>query len=75
MNSNVTLTILMQWIAPFEKDSVNGTLEKRLWQAADQLRANSGVTCAQYSQPVLVLIFLAVCSCSAFGASRRATEN
>src|ERR1041385_1212037 len=48
----------MHWVAPSEKDSANGTLEKRLWQAADQLRANSGLTSAQYSQPVLGLIFL-----------------
>jgi type I restriction enzyme M protein len=33
-------------------------LENRLWAAADQLRANSGLTSAQYSQPVLGLIFL-----------------
>ena len=31
----------MQWIAPSEKDAANDTLEKRLWGAADQLRANS----------------------------------
>jgi type I restriction enzyme M protein len=48
----------MQWIAPSEKDIANGTLEKRLWDAADQFRANSGLTAAQYSQPVLGLIFL-----------------
>ncbi len=48
----------MQWIAPSAKDTANETLEKRLWQAADQLRANSGLTSAQYSQPVLGLIFL-----------------
>src|SRR5437868_5885141 len=48
----------MQWIAPFEKDAANNLLEKRLWEAADQLRANSGLTAAQYSQPVLGLIFL-----------------
>jgi type I restriction enzyme M protein len=48
----------MQWIAPSEKDTANGTLEKRLWEAADQFRANSGLTAAQYSQPVLGLIFL-----------------
>jgi type I restriction enzyme M protein len=48
----------MQWIAPSEKDSANHTLEKRLWEAADQLRANSGLTAAQYSTPVLGLIFL-----------------
>ncbi len=48
----------MLWIAPSEKDTANGTLEKRLWSAADQFRANSGLTAAQYSQPVLGLIFL-----------------
>ena len=48
----------MKWIAPSEKDHANNTLEKRLWDAADQFRANSGLTAAQYSQPVLGLIFL-----------------
>ena len=48
----------MQWIAPSEKDAATDTLEKRLWAAADQLRANSGLTSAQYSQPVLGLIYL-----------------
>lgn len=48
----------MKWIAPSEKDSANNLLEKRLWEAADQLRANSGLNSAQYSAPVLGLIFL-----------------
>ncbi|HEY5991967.1 MAG TPA: N-6 DNA methylase [Candidatus Udaeobacter sp.] len=48
----------MQWIAPSEKDTANDTLEKRLWEAADQLRANSGLNPQQYSGPVLGLIFL-----------------
>ncbi len=48
----------MRWIAPPEKDAGTATLEKRLWDAADQLRANSGLTAQQYSQPVLGLIFL-----------------
>src|ERR1700730_12818896 len=48
----------MIWIAPSEKDQDTDTLEKRLWAAADQLRANSGLTAQQYSQPVLGLIFL-----------------
>jgi type I restriction enzyme M protein len=48
----------MLWIAPSQKDSDTETLEKRLWEAADQLRANSGLTSAQYSTPVLGLIFL-----------------
>src|SRR5436190_16899009 len=48
----------MKWIAPPEKDSGTESLEDRLWSAADELRANSGLTAAQYSQPVLGLIFL-----------------
>jgi type I restriction enzyme M protein len=48
----------MHWIAPASKDTATATLEKKLWSAADELRANSGLTAAQYSQPVLGLIFL-----------------
>ena len=48
----------MHWTAPSEKDIANDTLEIRLWAAADQFRANSGLSAAQYSQPVLGLIFL-----------------
>lgn len=48
----------MRWIAPSARDTAAAALEKRLWEAADQLRANSGLTSAQYSQPVLGLIFL-----------------
>ena len=48
----------MHWIAPSEKDSATTTLEKRLWDAADQLRANSGLKPQEYSGPILGLIFL-----------------
>lgn len=48
----------MQWIAPAEKDSATATLEKRLWEAADQFRANSGLKAQEYSGPILGLIFL-----------------
>jgi type I restriction enzyme M protein len=55
----------MQWIAPAEKDTNNAALEKRLWDAADQFRANSGKDKwarrqqpKHYSAPVLGLIFL-----------------
>jgi len=48
----------MHWIAPSATNGDNHILEKRLWEAADQLRANSGLTSAQYSAPVLGLIFL-----------------
>ena len=33
----------MLWIAPSEKDTANDALEKRLWGATDQFRANSGL--------------------------------
>jgi type I restriction enzyme M protein len=33
----------MHWIAPTEKDAASTSLEKRLWDAADQFRANSGL--------------------------------
>jgi type I restriction enzyme M protein len=48
----------MQWIAPSEKDTDTAALEKRLWDAADQFRANSGLKSQEYSAPVLGLIFL-----------------
>ena len=53
----------MIWIAPSEKDTDNAALEKRLWDAADQFRANSGLKSQEYSGgrpqgPVLGLIFL-----------------
>jgi len=37
----------MIWIAPSEKDTDNAALEKRLWDAADQFRANSGLKTQQ----------------------------
>jgi hypothetical protein len=48
----------MHWIAPSEKDTVAATLEKQLWDAADQFRANSGLKAQEYSGPILGLIFL-----------------
>jgi type I restriction enzyme M protein len=48
----------MLWIAPPEKDVANEALEQRLWNAADQFRANSGLKAQEYSAPVLGLIFL-----------------
>lgn len=33
----------MRWVAPTGKDTANQTLEKGLWAAADQFRANSGL--------------------------------
>jgi len=36
----------------------NNAIEKRLWSAADELRANSKMRASEYSTPVLRLIFL-----------------
>ena len=36
----------------------NGDMERRLWDAADELRANSKLKASEYSVPVLGLIFL-----------------
>lgn len=38
--------------------SGNGAIENRLWNAADELRANSKLKSSEYSVPVLGLIFL-----------------
>ena len=38
--------------------AINNELEKRLWDAADQLRANSKLKSSEYSVPVLGLVFL-----------------
>ncbi len=48
----------MQWIAPAEKDTNNAALEKRLWDAANQLWAGAGLKQSEYSEPILGLIFL-----------------
>ncbi len=50
--------MIMHWIAPSEKDTATAALEKRLWDAADQFRANSGLKAQEYSGPILGLIFL-----------------
>ena len=46
----------MHWIAPTEKDAASTSLEKRLWDAADQFRANSGLKAQEYSGPIQGLI-------------------
>jgi type I restriction enzyme M protein len=48
----------MHWIAATEKNAAAATLEKRLWDAADQFRANSSLKAQEYSGPILGLIFL-----------------
>ena len=45
------------WALPAPPDQ-SGDLEKRLWDAADELRANSKLKASEYSTPVLGLIFL-----------------
>jgi type I restriction enzyme M protein len=49
-------------------------LEQRLWDAADELRANSGLTPAEYSLPVLGLVFLAFAD-HRFNEARGGTEQ
>jgi type I restriction enzyme M protein len=39
----------MRWVAPTGKDEANHALERRLWAAADQFRANSGRKAGQCS--------------------------
>jgi type I restriction enzyme M protein len=63
----------VKWIAPTERDQASSTLEKRLWDAADQFRANSGLKAAEYSTPVLGLIFLRFAD-ARFGAQRTKLE-
>ena len=48
----------MRWVAATGKETASATLEKQLWDAADQFRANSGLKAQEYSGPILGLIFL-----------------
>ncbi len=48
-------------------------LEDRLWDAADELRANSGLKASEYSAPVLGLIFLRFAD-ARFDAAREVIE-
>src|SRR4051794_3114402 len=48
-------------------------LEKRLWDAADDLRANSGLKASEYGTPVLGLIFLRFADAK-FTAARKEIE-
>ena len=59
----------MHWIATSEKDAASTSLEKRIWNAADQFRANSGLKAQEYSGPILGLIFLR------FAAQRQKLEK
>ena len=42
----------MIWIAPSEKDTDNAALDKRLWDTADQFRANFGLKAQEYAEAV-----------------------
>ena len=64
----------MIWVAPAEKDTASAWLEKRLWEAADQFRANSDLKAQQYSGPLLGLIFLRFAEVS-FSAQRAKLEK
>jgi type I restriction enzyme M protein len=64
----------MKWIAPSEKDTAAATLEKKLWDAADQFRANSGLKAQEYSGPILGLIFLRFAEVR-FAHQRKKLEN
>jgi type I restriction enzyme M protein len=64
----------MHWIAPSEKDTASTALEKRLWDAADQFRANSGLKAQEYSGPILGLIFLRFAD-ARFAAQRKKLEK
>jgi type I restriction enzyme M protein len=64
----------MIWVAPSEKNIAIATLEKRLWDAADQFRANSGLKSQEYSAPVLGLIFLRFAEVR-YAAKRAQLEN
>jgi type I restriction enzyme M protein len=64
----------LHWIAPSQKDAAATTLEKRLWDAADQFRANSGLKAQEYSGPILGLIFLRFAEVR-FAAQRQRLEE
>jgi len=53
----------LRWIAPTEKETATVPLDKRLWGAADQFRANSRLKQQEYSGPTLGLIFLRFAEC------------
>ena len=58
--AKVEKTVRINVRKPVMNQNNNGVaeLEKQLWAAADQLRANSALTAQEYSRPVLGLIFL-----------------
>jgi len=55
-------------------DAMSADIEKRLWQVADELRANSKLRSSEYSTPVLGLIFLRYAS-EKFAEAEKELEN
>jgi hypothetical protein len=53
----------------------NSDLEKRLWSAADELRANSKLKASEYSVPVLGLIFLRYAGARFAAAERQLNDE
>src|SRR2546430_1566948 len=53
---------------------MSADIEKRLWQVADELRANSKLRSSEYSTPVLGLIFLRYAS-EKFAEAEKALAN
>src|SRR5690242_10060414 len=50
-------------------------LEKRLWEAADELRANSKLKSSEYSVPVLGLIFLRYADAKFAAAEKKLSQQ
>jgi type I restriction-modification system DNA methylase subunit len=73
-SKNTTMAAWHGWVAASDKDEATQTLEKRLWDAADQFRANSGLNSQEYSTPVLGLIFLRFAD-ARFAAQRAKLEK
>jgi hypothetical protein len=57
----------MLWVARSEKDTATDTFERRLWDAADRLRADSSLTSSQFLLQSSVLS----CFASSFAAHVR----
>ena len=54
--------------------TTNNEIESRLWEAADQLRANSGLKYSQFARPILGLIFLRYADFKFFQAQEELEE-
>ena len=55
--------------------TANNEIEKRLWDAADELRANSRLKASEYAIPVLGLIFLRYADVKFTEAEKRLAEQ